>query len=118
MLGHRVWRECDAPLDAWAAARDETLMGPAARVLDREYVGIRPGERIHEVLVSEEEAARTYERGDHLVVAPILPEQRSDTVDGEPFAGHEFTSAVLAPDAVAALLERHGLLFAQHRTPA
>ena len=35
MLGHGVWRECDAPPDPWATVRDETLGGPAARVLDR-----------------------------------------------------------------------------------
>jgi len=36
--------------------------------------GIRPGEKIHEILVSEEEAHRTIERGGYYVIQPILPE--------------------------------------------
>ena len=36
--------------------------------------GIRPGEKIHEILVSEEEAHRTIERGNYYVIQPILPE--------------------------------------------
>jgi UDP-glucose 4-epimerase len=40
------------------------------------YTGIRPGEKIHEVLVSEEECYRTIERKGYLVICPILPELR------------------------------------------
>ena len=36
--------------------------------------GIRPGEKVHEILVSEEEAHRTIGRGDYYVIQPILPE--------------------------------------------
>jgi UDP-glucose 4-epimerase len=36
--------------------------------------GIRPGEKVHEILISEEEAHRTIDRGDYFVVQPILPE--------------------------------------------
>jgi FlaA1/EpsC-like NDP-sugar epimerase len=97
---------------------------PSARILDlaralvgeREieiaYSGVRPGEKIHEVLVSEDEGHRTYERGDHLVVMPILPELRSERVAGEPFRGREYSSAdaLLEPEGVRELLERSGLL--------
>ena len=38
------------------------------------YTGIRPGEKIHEIMVSEEECHRTIERGDYYVVCPMLPE--------------------------------------------
>jgi FlaA1/EpsC-like NDP-sugar epimerase len=37
-------------------------------------VGIRPGEKIDEVMVSEEEVFRTIERGDYYVIRPVLPE--------------------------------------------
>jgi UDP-glucose 4-epimerase len=40
------------------------------------YTGIRPGEKIHEVLVSEDECYRTIERKGYLVICPILPELR------------------------------------------
>jgi len=35
-----------------------------------EYIGIRPGEKIHEVMISEDDARRTLELGDHYVVQP------------------------------------------------
>jgi UDP-glucose 4-epimerase len=38
------------------------------------YTGIRPGEKIHEILVSEEECYRTSERGGYYVIHSILPE--------------------------------------------
>ncbi len=37
---------------------------------------MRPGEKTHEILISEEEATRTVVRGDYLAIAPILPELR------------------------------------------
>ena len=61
---------------------------PAARIVDLAEVmidgrdveiavtGIRPGEKIHEIMVSEEERYRTIERGDYYVIAPMLPELR------------------------------------------
>ncbi len=64
---------------------------PSARMLDLvqilleecplpiEYLGIRPGEKMHEVLVSEHEIARTVERDSHYVILPYLAElQRPD----------------------------------------
>ena len=36
--------------------------------------GIRPGEKIHEILISEEEAHRSIERGNYYVIRSILPE--------------------------------------------
>ena len=50
----------------------------AALIGDRDipiqYTGIRPGEKIHEVLVSEEEVFRTTERDGYYVVNPMIPE--------------------------------------------
>ena len=39
-----------------------------------QVVGIRPGEKIHEILISEEEASRTVIRGNYYVIKPTLPE--------------------------------------------
>ncbi len=36
-------------------------------------VGIRPGEKIHEILVAEDEAGHTKEQGDRYVIEPIAP---------------------------------------------
>lgn len=36
--------------------------------------GIRPGEKVHEILISEEECHRAVERGSYYAILPILPE--------------------------------------------
>jgi len=82
------------------------------RSIEIEYIGIRPGEKIHEVLVSEEEAPRTYQRGDYLAISPILPELRPAEIEDQPFDRREYSSAddpVDAP-AVANLLRRHRMI--------
>jgi FlaA1/EpsC-like NDP-sugar epimerase len=81
------------------------------RPIEIDFVGVRPGEKVHEVLVSEEEAPRTYDRGEYLAIQPILPELRSEQVPGEPFRAREYNSAdeVLAPEAVAEMLHSQRL---------
>lgn len=74
--------------------------------------GIRPGEKLHEILVSEEEVSRTVQRGENLVILPILPELISD--HSEPrahFARGEYSSADDPIDipALTKLLEHHRL---------
>lgn len=88
----------------------------AALVGDRgvpiEVTGVRPGEKTHEILVSEEEAPRTVRRGAYLAVGPVLPELRREPGPGdEPFAGGEYGSQddLLDRAGVEALLERHRL---------
>lgn len=50
----------------------------AARAIPIVYTGIRPGEKIHEILVSEEERFRTGERDGYYVIRPMLPELDHD----------------------------------------
>lgn len=76
---------------------------PAARIVDVakalmkdkdlpiEFTGIRPGEKIHEIMVSEEECFRTVERGDYYVILPVLPELRKDG-DSAHFLESEYSS--------------------------
>ncbi len=52
----------------------KALMGD--KDLPINFTGIRPGEKIHEIMVSEEECFRTVERGDYYVILPVLPELR------------------------------------------
>ncbi|MFZ5998508.1 MAG: UDP-N-acetylglucosamine 4,6-dehydratase (inverting) [Nitrospirota bacterium] len=40
-------------------------IGPKCKI---DIVGIRPGEKLHETLISEDEARHTYDRGDHFVI--------------------------------------------------
>ena len=95
---------------------------PAARVVDLAevlingrdipitYTGIRPGEKIHEIMVSEEECYRTIERDGYYVITPMLPELRS--VKETPALSDEYSSAnsLISPDDLRSLLDKHGLL--------
>jgi UDP-glucose 4-epimerase len=77
---------------------------PAARVVDLAkalidgrdipitYTGIRPGEKIHEIMISEEECYRTIERNGYYVITPMLPELRSASID-QPALTSEYSSA-------------------------
>ncbi len=48
------------------------------RGLSVEFTGIRPGEKIHEIMVSEEECFRTRQAGEYYAIQPMLPELRFD----------------------------------------
>ena len=90
---------------------------PSARMVDLAHVligdrevrvettAIRPGEKLHEILISEEEAHRTIERDGNYVIAPILPELREASLDGCGLAG-EYSSA----DSVMQTAELRDLL--------
>lgn len=94
---------------------------PAARIVDvasvmigeRDieitFTGIRPGEKVHEVLVSAEEAPRTVFRDGYYAVTPLLPELHDKEVDGE--LDDELSSGAtpISRDEVIQLLERHSL---------
>jgi FlaA1/EpsC-like NDP-sugar epimerase len=106
---------------------------PAARMVDIaravagheqypvEFIGIRPGEKIHEILVSEEERPRTEHRAENLVILPILPELRVSARQASPlpFSG-EYSSADdnLSYADVVELLDRHGLTLAKGAEPS
>jgi UDP-glucose 4-epimerase len=64
----------------------KALMGK--KELSIVFTGIRPGEKVHEIMVSEEECFRTVEREDFYAILPVLPELRVDqevenALDGE-----------------------------------
>lgn len=57
------------------------------------YTGIRPGEKVHEIMVSEEECFRSTEQGDYFVILPVLPELRQeDKNDFTPALESEYSS--------------------------
>jgi len=73
--------------------------------------GIRPGEKIHEILISEEEAYRTIERGNYYVIKSILPELCLMDKK-QALLGHEFSSAdnVMTPKELRDTLKRYDLM--------
>lgn len=88
----------------------EALIGE--RDIEIKIVGIRPGEKIHEILISEEEANHSVDRGKYYAILPMLPELR-DLESREPNAlDKEFSSGdvVLDSAGVVELLQKHNLM--------
>src|SRR5215207_7613324 len=54
------------------------------RDIETVVTGIRPGEKVHEILISEEEGHRSVERGNFYAIRPVLPELHTD--EDEPAA--------------------------------
>jgi UDP-glucose 4-epimerase len=81
------------------------------RKIDIQITGIRPGEKTHEILVSEEERFRTVERGECYAILPILPELRPAEAIATPLAD-EYSSAndLMTPERVTALLREQKLM--------
>jgi FlaA1/EpsC-like NDP-sugar epimerase len=112
------------------ARRGETYVPrvPSARVVDiaraligdrqveMVVTGIRPGEKVHEILVSEEEAHRTMERGNYYAIKPMLPELCSPDEEAPPL-GREYSSAdnLLSREGVKSLLQHHSLMLSSAR---
>jgi FlaA1/EpsC-like NDP-sugar epimerase len=107
------------------AQRGETyvLKAPSARIVDvaaaligerkieTVETGIRPGEKLHEILISEEEVLRTVLRGELYVVQAIVPElQQAASI--EPTLDREYSSAdcLLQYEGVVSLLRRKNLM--------
>ncbi len=96
---------------------------PAARVIDIAEVligdrpiktlvsGIRPGEKVHEILISEEEANRTIARGNYYVIESMLPELKEGEKIENPLQ-KEYSSAdgIMSKADLTELLKKHKLL--------
>ncbi|MDX8401443.1 MAG: polysaccharide biosynthesis protein [Mariprofundaceae bacterium] len=98
----------DAP-SATVANIARALVGD--RKIKIETIGIRPGEKKHEVMVTEEESHHAICRGDFYAIRSMLPELSGQNLQDRALFG-EFSSAdhVLDLADTRALLERHGLL--------
>jgi FlaA1/EpsC-like NDP-sugar epimerase len=96
----------DTIFDAFREARRGEIYVPkvaSARIVDvaasmigerdiaTTFTGMRPGEKLHEILVSDEEAPRAVERGAYYAVQPMLPDFDVDP-GPRPLTG-EFSSA-------------------------
>ena len=81
------------------------------REIEIKNTGIRPGEKVHEVLISEEECYRTIDRGDYFAIEPILPELRSSEKT-DACLNKEYISAdnLMSKDEIREFLEKNNLL--------
>ena len=82
------------------------------RDIEIKITGIRPGEKMHEIMVSEEEAHHCVASGDYYAILSMLPEL-SDPQKSEPnVLSKEFSSedTVLSLEQTIALLRDHNLM--------
>ncbi|MDY6793344.1 MAG: polysaccharide biosynthesis protein [Thermodesulfobacteriota bacterium] len=63
------------------------------RNIEIKVTGIRPGEKMHEIMVSEEEANHCVKRGDYFSILPMLPELLDDSAKEPNALDSEFSSA-------------------------
>lgn len=88
------------------------------RSIKIEVIGIRPGEKIHELMISVEEGFRAYDRGDFYAIAPMLPElqlKEEAKPRGRSYASND---DVMDYEGTLALLKKHKLLLGDDRGDA
>jgi UDP-N-acetylglucosamine 4,6-dehydratase len=67
-------------------------VGPECKL---EFVGIRPGEKLHETMITVDDARHTFEYDDHYVIAPEFPWWTSEKIIGKALPeGFEYNSAM------------------------
>ena len=90
----------------------KSLIG--AREINIEIIGIRPAEKMHEIMISEEEAPYVQEQGDYYSIGSMLPELHDLKPESSPLEG-EFSSenSTVGLEATTQLLEKHSLLLEQ-----
>jgi UDP-glucose 4-epimerase len=82
------------------------------RDIELEVVGIRPGEKMHEIMVSDEEANYSIRRGDCYAIRSMLPELYGNFAQEPNALDSEFSSADTVLDflGTVALLKEHRLM--------
>jgi UDP-glucose 4-epimerase len=88
------------------------------RMIDKKVTGIRPGEKVHEIMVSEDEAVRAVERGRWYAILPMLPEISGDQ-KGSGCLTREFSSAdnLMTLEETTALLHQRHLMIEDNLVP-
>lgn len=75
------------------SARLSDLAEAVAPGAPRRITGIRPGEKIHEVLITEDEARQAQEFGSYFAIYPAFPYWKADFPEGEELApGFRYSS--------------------------
>lgn len=82
------------------------------RPIKTKVTGIRPGEKLHEIMISDEEAPYSEERGEYYAIRPMLPELNPAGPNPNSPLKKEFSSGdtVLDLTGTKALLSKYKLL--------
>ncbi len=85
------------------------------RPIATRVTGIRPGEKLHETLISDEEGFRSFTRGEYHVIQPILPELRDPADQAAPALNREYSSEhdVMSFEETRELMVRRNLMVGQ-----
>lgn len=78
------------------------------------YTGIRPGEKIDEIMLSDEEAPRAYESGEYYSIQPMLPELVKEFKKGALKKEYSSGDDLMNLDQTTAYLKEHSLLIDQN----
>jgi UDP-glucose 4-epimerase len=90
----------------------------ADRDIEIKVVGIRPGEKVHESLISDEEATRTVVRGNYYAITPMLPELHGEARrDGSLSGEYSSENHVFTFEQTRRMLEQSGLMFDDVQVP-
>lgn len=81
------------------------------RKIEIQITGIRPGEKIHEMMISEEEARRTFDCGNYYAIQPMLSEMIPLVNPSKPL-NHPYSSQdiILSAQDLKVLLKKYHLL--------
>jgi UDP-N-acetylglucosamine 4,6-dehydratase len=67
-------------------------IAPGCRI---EYIGIRPGEKLHEAMITEDDARRTVEFDNYFIIQPEFPWWQIENVGGDPLPeGYRYSSEI------------------------
>jgi FlaA1/EpsC-like NDP-sugar epimerase len=82
------------------------------RKIELQVIGVRPGEKMHEVMISEEEVHHCHKVGDYYAIRSMLPELNEGFEAGDAPLSDEYSSStdVLDFEGTVALLKDNGLL--------
>ena len=126
----RFWLNLDTAvsiiIDALKLARRGEIFVPnlsSAKIVDivdvmigeknisKVFTGMRPGEKHHEILITEEELPRTLKRANYYVVCPIIPELQKESISGNDLT-KEYSSEdhTLSMDEIKSLLQQEGFI--------
>jgi UDP-glucose 4-epimerase len=91
----------------------DVLIG--SRPIRKRLIGIRPGEKVHEILISQEEVARVRQTGSYHAIGSMLPELQEAaplvvTTLGSSLKEYSSAEDPISRDALAHLLTERGLM--------
>lgn len=83
------------------------------RKVEMKVTGIRPGEKIHELMISHEEGLRAWDRGEFYAIKPMVPELVVSEAGSPRGCAYTSNDDLMTLEETVALLSKHGLLLEQ-----